>query len=42
MQIDNWRARIAAKGSKVRITVPPMVRLDVLFILVLVMTNSFK
>jgi translocation and assembly module TamB len=28
-QIDNWRARIAAKGSKVRITVPPMVRLDV-------------
>lgn len=28
-RIDNWRARIAAKGSKVRITVPPMVRLDV-------------
>lgn len=28
-QIDNWRARIAAKGSRVRITVPPMVRLDV-------------
>ncbi|RCX02733.1 MULTISPECIES: autotransporter assembly complex protein TamB [Kosakonia] len=28
-QIDNWRARVAAKGSKVRITVPPMVRLDV-------------
>ena len=28
-QLDNWRARIAAKGSKVRITVPPMVRLDV-------------
>ncbi len=27
-QIDNWRARIAAKGSRVRITVPPMVRLD--------------
>ena len=27
-QIDNWRARVAAKGSKVRITVPPMVRLD--------------
>ncbi|WP_054179626.1 autotransporter assembly complex protein TamB [Trabulsiella odontotermitis] len=28
-QIDNWRASIAAKGSRVRITVPPMVRLDV-------------
>ncbi|WP_436857986.1 autotransporter assembly complex protein TamB [Citrobacter tructae] len=28
-QIDNWRARVAAKGSKVRITVPPIVRLDV-------------
>jgi translocation and assembly module TamB len=28
-QIDNWRARIAAKGDKVRITVPPMARLDV-------------
>ena len=28
-QLDNWRARIAAKGSRVRITVPPMVRLDV-------------
>lgn len=28
-QIDNWRARVAAKGNKVRITVPPMVRLDV-------------
>ena len=28
-QIDNWRAQIAAKGSRVRITVPPMVRLDV-------------
>ncbi|WP_196210205.1 autotransporter assembly complex protein TamB [Citrobacter sp. Res13-Sevr-PEB04-36] len=28
-QQDNWRARIAAKGSRVRITVPPMVRLDV-------------
>ena len=28
-QIDNWRARIAAQGSRVRITVPPMVRLDV-------------
>ncbi|ELG3409053.1 autotransporter assembly complex protein TamB [Salmonella enterica] len=28
-QIDNWRARVTAKGSRVRITVPPMVRLDV-------------
>ena len=28
-QLDNWRARIAAKGSRVRITVPPMVRTDV-------------
>ncbi|MDC0723875.1 autotransporter assembly complex protein TamB [Phytobacter diazotrophicus] len=28
-QINNWRARVAAQGSKVRITVPPMVRLDV-------------
>ncbi|WP_105588718.1 autotransporter assembly complex protein TamB [Cronobacter sakazakii] len=28
-QIDNWRARVAARGSRVRITVPPMVRLDV-------------
>ena len=28
-QIENWRARVAAKGSRVRITVPPMVRLDV-------------
>lgn len=28
-QLDNWRARIAAQGSRVRITVPPMVRLDV-------------
>lgn len=27
-QLDNWRARVAAKGSKVRITVPPMIRLD--------------
>ncbi len=25
-QIDNWRARVTAKGSRVRITVPPMVR----------------
>ncbi|MCL7653748.1 hypothetical protein M8371_32430, partial [Klebsiella pneumoniae] len=24
-QIDNWRAQIAAKGSRVRITVPPLV-----------------
>lgn len=28
-QINNWRARVAAQGSNVRITVPPMVRLDV-------------
>ncbi|WP_312312082.1 translocation/assembly module TamB domain-containing protein [Atlantibacter sp.] len=28
-QLDNWRARVAAKGDKVRITVPPIVRLDV-------------
>ncbi len=28
-QIDNWRARVTAKGSRVRITVPPMVRTDV-------------
>lgn len=28
-QINNWRARVAAQGSKMRITVPPMVRLDV-------------
>nr|WP_314985753.1 translocation/assembly module TamB domain-containing protein [uncultured Pantoea sp.] len=28
-QLDNWRARIAAKGSRVRVTVPPMVRMDV-------------
>lgn len=27
--ISAWRARIAAQGSRVRITVPPMVRLDV-------------
>ena len=27
--IDNWRARIAAKGDRLRITVPPMARLDV-------------
>lgn len=28
-QLDNWKAQIAAKGSRVRITVPPMVRMDV-------------
>jgi len=28
-QINNWHARVAAQGNKVRITVPPMVRLDV-------------
>ncbi|MTD41233.1 translocation and assembly module TamB [Erwinia sp. CPCC 100877] len=28
-QLDNWRAKVAAKGNRVRITVPPMVRLDV-------------
>ena len=28
-QLDNWRARVAAKGSRVRVTVPPMVRMDV-------------
>ncbi len=28
-QPDNWRASIAAKGQKVRVSVPPMVRLDV-------------
>lgn len=28
-QLDNWRARIAAKGEKIRVTVPPMVRMDV-------------
>ncbi|EMB4324257.1 autotransporter assembly complex protein TamB [Pluralibacter gergoviae] len=28
-QLDNWKAQVAAKGSRVRITVPPMVRLDV-------------
>ncbi|MBJ2067357.1 autotransporter assembly complex protein TamB [Serratia odorifera] len=27
--INAWRARIAAKGNKLRVTVPPMVRLDV-------------
>ncbi|WP_075182730.1 translocation/assembly module TamB domain-containing protein [Pantoea sp. 1.19] len=28
-KLDAWRARIAAKGDKVRVTVPPMVRMDV-------------
>lgn len=28
-QLDAWRARIAAKGDRVRVTVPPMVRMDV-------------
>ncbi|MEG3130753.1 translocation/assembly module TamB domain-containing protein [Pantoea cypripedii] len=28
-QLNNWRARIAAQGSRVRVTVPPMVRMDV-------------
>ena len=28
-QLDAWRARVAAKGDKVRVTVPPMVRMDV-------------
>ncbi len=28
-QISAWRARIAAQGTRVRITVPPMVRMDV-------------
>lgn len=27
--IDDWRARITAKGDRLRITVPPMARLDV-------------
>ena len=27
--LDAWRARVAAKGDKLRITVPPMVRMDV-------------
>ncbi|MGL4486312.1 MAG: autotransporter assembly complex protein TamB [Yersinia sp. (in: enterobacteria)] len=27
--INAWRARIAAKGNKLRVTVPPMVRIDV-------------
>ncbi|WP_114192087.1 autotransporter assembly complex protein TamB [Edaphovirga cremea] len=28
-QIDAWRARIAARGNRVRVTIPPMVRIDV-------------
>ncbi|KAB8311893.1 translocation/assembly module TamB [Erwinia endophytica] len=28
-KLDAWRARIAAKGDRVRVTVPPMVRMDV-------------
>ncbi|MEA9393077.1 translocation/assembly module TamB domain-containing protein [Acerihabitans sp. TG2] len=28
-RINDWRARIAAQGTRVRITVPPMVRLDI-------------
>lgn len=28
-ELNNWRARIAAKGEKVRVSIPPMVRLDV-------------
>ncbi|ARJ42327.1 translocation and assembly module TamB [Pantoea alhagi] len=28
-QLDNWRAHIAARGNRVRVTVPPMVRMDV-------------
>lgn len=28
-QLDAWRARIAAKGDRLRVTVPPMVRMDV-------------
>lgn len=39
-QLDNWRARVAAKGNKVRITVPPMVRLDVSPDIVFVATPS--
>ncbi|MCW6636435.1 translocation/assembly module TamB [Yersinia ruckeri] len=27
--IDAWRARIAAQGNKLRVTIPPMVRVDV-------------
>ncbi|WP_201028012.1 translocation/assembly module TamB domain-containing protein, partial [Salmonella enterica] len=39
-QIDNWRARVTAKGSRVRITVPAMVRLDVSPDVVFVATPS--
>ncbi|PRD15933.1 autotransporter assembly complex protein TamB [Pantoea coffeiphila] len=28
-QLNAWRARVAAKGDRVRVTVPPMVRMDV-------------
>lgn len=28
-QLDNWRAKITAQGDRIRVTVPPMVRLDV-------------
>ncbi len=28
-ELDNWRARVAAKGDRIRVTVPPMVRMDV-------------
>lgn len=28
-QLNNWRAHIAARGDRVRVTVPPMVRMDV-------------
>lgn len=28
-QIENWRAKIAAKGNRIRVTVPPIVRMDV-------------
>ncbi|AXF77387.1 translocation/assembly module TamB [Erwinia tracheiphila] len=28
-QLHAWRARIAAKGNRIRVTVPPMVRMDV-------------
>jgi len=28
-QLDNWRARVTAQGSRIRVTVPPMVRMDV-------------
>ncbi|QLH64189.1 autotransporter assembly complex protein TamB [Serratia symbiotica] len=28
-ELDAWRARITAKGNKLRVTVPPMIRIDV-------------